>query len=349
MLAPKITDIEVGNKKVILRADLDVDKPTQDDARLKAVADTIKYLISKDAKVIVMGHRGRPEGKVNNEFSLKPVCDVLSKIIEKDIKFIYDIAGAEAKEESNKLQNGGVLCLENLRFDTREEANDEQFAKSLAELGEVYINESFASSHRAHASIVGLPSKCKSESKSVAMGFRFEKEIENLSKVFEGPRRPLMFIISGLKKDKLDYVKSFEESADKILIGGRLPELMGDKALESVRLQTGNVIVGNLNMDKEDITLNTVDVFCKEIKDAGTIVVSGPLGKFEDEGHRQGTEKVMSAVVMSSAFKVAGGGDTEDAIRLLNLQDKFDWISVGGGAMLEFLSTHILPGIEALK
>jgi 3-phosphoglycerate kinase len=343
MFLPKITEADLKDKRVLLRADLDVDQPNDKDQRLIVTSQTVKFLLEKGAKVIILGHKGRPEGKVDNKFSLKSVSEVLSKLIGHEIKFIYDIAGAEAHEEAGKLQNGEVMMVENLRFDSREEGNDESFAKSLSELGEMYVNEAFASSHRKHASITGIPKFLPH-----AAGIRFESEIKNLSLVFENPKRPLLFIISGLKEDKLTYVKSFESLADKILIGGRLPELLGDKALESVRLQNGKVITGNLVMDKEDITLNTIEVFEKEIVKAGTIVVSGPLGKFEEDGHRQGTERVYKAVAASAAYKIAGGGDTEAALNLFNLTEKFDWVSVGGGAMLEFLSQKTLPGIEAL-
>lgn len=175
------------------------------------------------------------------------------------------------------------------------------------------------------------------------------KEIENLSKVFE-PTRPLVFVISGVKEDKLSYIKEFEAVADKILVGGRLPDYLGDEKLVSVRSRgvSEKVIVGNLIMDKEDITIHTIERFEDEVSKAGTIVLSGPLGKYEDGGHSQGTKRVIGAIVSSSAFKIAGGGDTEKAIATLGLPNGFNWISVGGGAMLEFLSKKTLPGIEAL-
>lgn len=313
---PKVSDLDLSGKKVLLRLDLDCE-PNPEDLRIKASHETLDYLKSKNTQIVIIAHKGRPEGKIDESLSLRP------------FQPIFDKWGAKVEE--------------NLRFDPREENNDPEFAKKLASLGDIYVNEAFASSHRDHASIVGLPKLLPH-----AAGFRFIKEIENLSKVTENPKRPLIFIISGIKKDKLDYVKSFENLADKILIGGRLPEFLGDKALESARLQKGKVIIGNLVMDKEDITLNTVEVFASEIKKAGTIVVSGPLGKFEEEGHRQGTEGVFKAVIASSAFKVAGGGDTEKALETFKMLDKFHWVSVGGGAMLEFLSKKTLPGIEAL-
>lgn len=317
MNLPIISDLDLSGKKVLLRLDLDCE-PNPEDLRIKTSEETLDYLKGKNTQTIILAHKGRPEGKINDGLSLRL------------FQPIFDKWGAKIEE--------------NLRFDPGEENNDPEFAKKLASLGEIYINEAFASSHRDHASIVGLPGLLPH-----AAGFRFAKEIENLSKVIENPKRPLVFIISGLKRDKLDYIKPFEDLADKVLIGGRLPEHLGDKALESVRLQKGKTIIGNLVMDKEDITLNTVEVFAAEIKKAGTIVVSGPLGKFEDEGHRQGTEGVLKATISSSAFKVAGGGDTEKALEIFNMLEKFDWVSVGGGAMLEFLSKKTLPGIEALQ
>ncbi len=318
MNLPKLTGIDVSEKRVLLRLDLDTN-PDPNDLRIKASEETLDYLKEKGAEIIILAHCGRPDGKVDENLSLKP------------FQPIFDKWGAKVEE--------------NLRFDPGEESNDPEFAKRLAGLGDVYVNEAFASSHREHASIVALPKLLPS-----AVGFRFQKEVENLSKVFESPKRPLVFVISGVKEDKLQYVKAFEVLADKILVGGRLPDFFGDAALESVRMkdEKDKIIVGNLIMDKEDITLNTVEVFEKEVKDAGTVVVSGPLGKYEEEGHRMGTEKVFSAVANSSAYKVAGGGDTEKAIAMLGLSDKFDWVSIGGGAMLTFLSKKTLPGIIAL-
>lgn len=320
---PKLVDLNVANKKVLLRLDLDTN-PDPNDLRIRSSFETLDYLKEKKSEIIIIAHKGRPTHEASDD---KPSFN--ENLSLKPFQAIFDRWGARVEE--------------NLRFDPGEEKNDSEFAKRLAALGQVYVNEAFASSHREHASIVTLPKLLPH-----VAGFRLIKEIENLSKVTQNPQRPLVFLISGIKKDKLDYVKVFEEVADKVLVGGRLPEFLGDKALESVRLQKGKVIIGNLVMDKEDITLNTTEIFEKEIKTSGTVVVSGPLGKFEDEGHRQGTERVLKAVVNNkTAFKVAGGGDTERAIALIGVEG-FDWISVGGGAMLAFLSQKTLPGIEAL-
>jgi len=315
MNLPKITDIDVKNKRVLLRLDLDTD-PDENDLRIKSSIETLDYLKDQNSEIIILAHKGRPDGKVDESLSLKP------------FQSIFDKWGSKVEE--------------NLRFDAGEESNDPEYAKKLASMGDIYINEAFASSHRNHASIVGIPKLLPH-----AFGFRFINEIENLSRVFENPKRPLVFLISGVKEDKLEFVKKFDGLADKILLGGRLPDFLGDEALVSVRSRRPDekLIVGNLIMDKEDITLNTVDVFEKIITTAGTVVVSGPLGKYEEDGHQQGTEKILSAVAKSQAFKVAGGGDTEKALDTFGLIDKFDWVSVGGGAMLEFLADKTLPGI----
>jgi phosphoglycerate kinase len=314
MNLPKLTDIDVAGKRVLLRLDLDTN-PDPSDLRIKASKETVEYLHSKNSKVIIIGHKGRPDGKVDESLSLKP--------------FESLFPDCEIKE--------------NLRFNPGEETNDEAYAHEIASWGDVFVNDAFASSHRAHASIVGVPKFLPH-----AIGLHFALEIEHLENVFENPKRPLIFLISGAKEDKISYITKFEEIADKVLVGGRLPDMLGDRGLESVRTQNGKVIVGNLGMDKEDITLNTIERFEKEISEANTIVVSGPLGKFEDTGHRQGTERVVKAVAMSHATKIAGGGDTEAALKLFGVIDSFDWVSVGGGAMLEFLSKKSLPGIEAL-
>ena len=319
MELPKITELDVAGKRVLLRLDLDTD-PYPNDLRIKASEETLNFLKGKGAQIIIIAHKGRPEGKAVESLSLKP------------FQPIFNRWGAEVKE--------------NLRFDLGEEKNDPEYTKKLASLGDVYVNESFGNSHREHASIVGLPKLLPH-----AVGFRFGKEVENLSRIFENAKHPVIFLLSGVKEDKLSYLEGIKKFADKVLIGGRLPDYMGDEKLVSVRSrgESEKVIVGNLAMDKEDITLNTVERFEKEIKSAGTVVVSGPLGKYEDVGHRQGTEKVFSVLASTSALKPPGGFDTEKAIQVLKLSDGFDWISVGGGAMLEFLVKRTLPGIEALE
>lgn len=306
MNLPKASDLDVEGKRVLLRMDLDV--PENDFTRLEAAKETLDYLKGKSADIIVIGHRGRPGGKPDGSLSLKP------------FQKFFDKWGARVEE--------------NLRFDPGEEKNDPEFAAKLASLGDVYVNESFANSHRNHASIVGLPKILPH-----AAGFRFIKEMEHLGKEFQ---KPVVVLISGIKEDKVEMAKKLSEVYNKVLVGGRLPEYFGENS-------NNKLLIANLIQDKEDITMNSIDKFKEEIKKAGTIVLAGVIGKYEDEGHRQGTKEVFEAVAVSSAYKIAGGGDTEAALTMFDLTDKFDWISVGGGAMLEFIIYKTLPGIEALS
>ncbi len=311
---PKLSDFDLKSKKVILRADLDVDPKNTNDPRIKSLTSTLDYLKNQNSIITIISHRGRPEGKVDDSLSLKPF--------------------------QSYFQKWGATVLENLRFDQGEESNSPEFAKKLSENQDFFINEAFASSHRAHASIVGLPKLLPH-----AAGLHFIEEVENLSKVLDNPAKPVIAIISGLKQDKLSYVESFLSFSDKILIGGRLPEYIHDT---SPLRSNPKIIVADLMADREDITIHSIEKFEDEIAKAKTIIVSGPIGKFEEEGHRQATKVVFEKIGNTQAFKIAGGGDTELAINLLNLKDKFNWISIGGGAMLEFLSHDTLPGVDAL-
>lgn len=321
MNLPKLSDTDLSDKKVIVR--LDLDTPKNDLSRLETSLPTLKFLLEKNCKIVVIGHKGRPEGspegKPDPELSILHFKDEIEKLLHSKDK---------------------ITVLENLRFDKGEEANDLKFAEKIAENGDFFVNEAFASSHRKHASIVSLPKLLPH-----AAGFRFVEEVENLSKVLKNPKHPIVIIISGVKDDKLQYIENFSRFADRILIGGRLPDYIHDS---SPLRKNSKVIVASLIADKEDLSVHSIEQFEGEIANAQTIVVSGPLGKFEEEGHRQGTQRVFEAVVNSNSFKIAGGGDTEVAINLLHLKEKFDWISVGGGAMLEFLAKGTLPGIEAL-
>jgi phosphoglycerate kinase len=309
MNLPKLDSLEVSGKRVLLRLDLDTE-PTPNDLRIKASEETLNYLKDKGAQIIIIAHKGRPEGAPNETLSLKPFQPLFDK--------------------------WGAMVEENLRFDPEEEKNGPDFAKKLASLGDVYVNDAFAASHREHASIVGLPKLLPH-----AAGLHFIKEVENLSKVLENPQKPVVAIIGGAKEDKLSYLPGFKVFADKIYLVGALPKFMEEST-------DPKVLVANLLPDKEDLTVNSIEEIEEEVKSAGTIVLAGPAGKFEEEGHLLGTKRIFEAVAKSKAFRVAGGGDTEEAINKLGLRKGFDWISVGGGAMLEFLSKGTLPGIDAL-
>ena len=334
---PRLEDTELIGKRVMVRLDLDVE---DDDFRLKSCLATIDFLMSNDAKLILIGHKGRPKGKMDAHLSLKSVTDKFRMVLQREVEFVHDTTGFLAKEKVRLLEPGRAILLENLRFDPREETNAEDFAKQLSLMGEFYVNEAFATSHRQHASIVGIP-----KSLPHAAGIHFGKEIDNLEKAFVEPARPVLVVVSGLKEDKLPYVEAFKSFADVILVGGRLPEY-AEKA--GIKGKDQKVVYADLLPDKEDITIHSIERFEAEVGKAKTIVVAGPLGKFEDPGHRMGTERVFKAIAASTAFKVVGGGDTHKAISLLKLEAGFNWLSVGGGASLEFLAKRTLPGLAAL-
>ena len=344
MNLPYLSITDLNSKKVLLRADLDVslEKSSSDILRLESLIPTLNFLSERNCKTIIIGHMGRPEGK-NEKDSLRNICLELSKILGKEIKFIPEIISDSVKSEINYLKEGEFLMLDNLRFDKREEENEQDFAKSLSEYGEVFVNEAFATSHRSHASIVGIPKFIKG-----FLGLRFEKEVENLSRVLDNPERPVVAVISGVKEDKVEYANALVNIVDKVLAGGRLPEYLKNERSVRDFKDTDKLIIANLIYDKEDITLHSVERFKEEIKKAKTIVLAGVLGKYEDEGHRQATKEIFEEVANSGAFKIVGGGDSLVAIGMFNLTNKFNWVSVGGGAMLDYLVKGSLPGIDAL-
>jgi phosphoglycerate kinase len=348
MNLPTIDTISAKGKKVIVRADLDVDIENNEvvnTKRLDILVPTLKSLMEQGAeKILLIGHRGRPQKRDEN-LNTKPLVNFFKDKVTQDVGFLDYYPPEQLvlfAEEYNKIQ-AKLVVLENLRFWKEEEENSDLLATQLSPLGEVYVNEAFAASHREHASIVSLPKKIKEKGGQLCVGLRFFEEIENLSKVTINPKRPVVVLLSGIKQDKLSYIEGLKRLADQILIGGRLPEFIGDDFWDT------KVFVSRLNPDKEDLTIHSIEEFEKAVTEAGTIVVSGPMGKFEDEGHRLGTERVFKAISKSKAFKLAGGGDTEYAIETLNLEQAFDWISIGGGAMLEYLSTGTLPAIEVMK
>lgn len=328
---PKLNKSEVLGKKVLVRVDVDI--PPSDEIvenelyRLEAIIPTLRFLFEAECEIILIGHRGRPKGEFDKSLSLEPVSNALEKLLVK-----------KWGEADVKALN--MRMMENLRFDPGEEANNEHYAKHLSENGEFFVNEAFASSHREHASIVGLPKIIPH-----AAGLRFQKEVENLLEIRDGAKKPFVTIVSGVKEDKLEYARKLVDIADKILIAGRLPDLLKD---DDPIHKNNKFLVGHLLPDKEDITIHTIEAFEKEVTTAGTIYVAGPLGKFEEEGHRLGTKRVFEKIAGSSGHKVAGGGDTIMALKLLGISEKFDWVSVGGGASLELLVKGTLPGIEAL-
>jgi len=307
MILPQLKDFNFYGKKVLVRCDFD-------GARLEENLPAVKYLLDNGAKkIILMGHLGRPEGRVVEDLKLAPV--------EKRFRELLD--------------SKNIIFLENLRFDKREEENDAGFAKELASLGDFYVNEAFASSHRQHASIVGIPKFLPH-----CAGFHFASEVENLSKILENPKRPLVFVIGGDKLEtKLPLVVELAHFANSVLVGGALTQNMN----------INNVLFAKPTDDGFDISDDSIMKFGEIIKKAGTVVWNGPMGKFEDEKWEMGTRKIAEAIAGCGGFRVVGGGDTISALKKFNLIDKMDYVSTGGGAMLEFLAKGTLPGIEALE
>lgn len=336
MQLPTLDRLNVKNKRVLLRLDLDVGVEKRGrkskiigNFRLRASVPTLKYLIERGCKkIIILGHRGRPEGKAVEGLSLNPVGEYLENLLKKEL----------GKE---KAKNTDIFMMENLRFDPREEENDSGFAEELAKEGDVYVNEAFGASHREHASIVGLPRLLPH-----AAGLRLQEEIETLGQVLENPREPVVFVLGGGKMDKAVLVDKLLDRGEFVLVGG----VLSKKLTSYCREKDGRmcVVAARLSRGGEDITPDSARNFAEIVKSAGTIVWNGPLGDI-DSGFWDSTRIIAEAIADSHGFKIAGGGDTVRALNTLGFLDKMNWISTGGGAMLEFLAYGDLPGLKALR
>lgn len=314
-------DISVSGKKILVRCDLDVameDGAVREDFRLKAMIPTIETLTNEGAKVIILGHLGRPEKMGDPEFTLEPVIKRLAELLQKEITFVADwFTNPEAVNTAS--DNSPIIALENLRYDPREEDDDHEFSKILAQFGEIYVNEAFATAHRAHASTVGITAYLPSY-----LGLRHAQEIEVLLGVRENPSRPLVMIMGGGKAEtKIPLVSGMSKYADTILVGGKL---MFAKELEGIKGVRFPVDANRI----DDIGPKTVEHFKKYIDGANMIVWNGPVGKYEDEAFRYGTQAVAEIVAQSTAQKIIGGGDTVAALDLFGMLDKMDFVSTGG-------------------
>ena len=391
-----VKDLDVKGKKVLVRVDFNVPLSKEekgkiaDDARIKAAIPTIDYLSENGAKVILMSHLGRPKGEANPEFSLKPVADYLANEYNDKFTFIPsdEVVDEKVKEEVDKLQDGQIALLENTRFRKEETKNGEDFAKELASLADLYVNDAFGTSHRAHASNVGVASILPS-----AVGFLIEKEIEVMGKALEDPDHPFISILGGAKvSDKIGVIENLITKVDTILIGGGmaytflkaqgieigkslLEEDKMDLSLELIEKAKANgveillpvdvviadkieagvdteiVDINNIPEDKEalDIGPKTAEIFAEKIKNAKTVVWNGPMGVFEIKEFSNGTNEVAKALSDSDAVTIVGGGDSALAIEMAGLKDKITHVSTGGGASLEFLEGKDLPGISAIE
>ncbi len=378
-----LKDFQVKDKRVLVRCDFNVplkEGVIEDDFRIKKALPTIEYLVKNGAKVILMTHLGKPEGKVVNSLKVKPIFDYLSKIFSIQ-ESSYD---KKLIEKTKSLKPGTCLLLENLRFDEREEKNDREFSQELARLGDIYINEAFGCSHRLHSSVVGITEFLPS-----GAGFLLEKEIESLEKIMKEPLRPLVSVIGGVKiNTKIKLIKNLSKKSDELILGGELantilrvnglcigpwPEEKIVKQIKEIDFTSNRVhlpVDVIASADKEgktyvresplakvrndewllDIGPESIELFSQVIKKAKTIILAGPLGYFENPLFEKGTERIIEIITKNhSAYKLVGGGDTLFAISKFGAEKGFDHISTGGGAMLNFLSGEELPGIVALN
>ena len=330
MNLPRLEDLDLNTKNVLLRLDLDVDVEdgeVTDDTRLRESVPTIAYLQKQGVnKITVIGHRGRPDGKTDKNLSLEPVGKALEDILQEEL--------------GHKAEALDLEMLENLRFDKREETSDLSFAKELAKGQDFYINESFGTSHRDCASITKLPKLLPH-----AAGLHLQEEIENLSKVLDSAKKPIVFVLGGGKMDKVTYINKLLEYADWVLVGGVLPQKVNSFCSENGSMC---VSAAHLTKDAKDITPDSARNFAEVIKTAGTIVWNGPMGDI-DSDHWDATKIIAKAIEEADAFKVAGGGDTLRMLQTLGISEKMDYVSTGGGAMLDFLAYKDLPGLKALR
>lgn len=387
-----VKDIDLKNKKVIVRCDfnvpLDENKNITDNRRIVGALDTIKYLLEQNAKVILMSHLGRPKGEVKPEFSLLPVAKELSKLLGKEVKLAKDIVGESAKTLTSNMQAGEIVLLENVRYDAREEKNDLEFAKELASMAEIYVNDAFGTAHRAHSSTAGI-----AEYLPAVSGFLMEKELNFLGTLLENPERPFVAILGGAKvSDKIAVIDNLLEKVDSLIIGGAMAntfikamgynvgkslceddkveladELMEKAKLKGVKLilpvdcklgkefsqDTESKIADVCNVTDEwsifDVGPKTIELYKSELENAKTVVWNGPVGLFEFEQFAIGTNSVAEILAeLDNATTIIGGGDSAAAVEQSGLADKMTHISTGGGASLEFLEGKKLPGVECL-
>lgn len=389
-----LKDMDVNNKRVLVRVDYNVpiNKEGQitDDIRIKSSLPTIEYLLEKGASIILMSHLGRPKGEAKEEFSLRLVADRLSELLNRDVIFSNDenVVSDRVKAEAQALKQGQVMLLQNTRYRKEEEKNGEDFAKDLASLADIYINDAFGTSHRAHASNVGVSKFLPS-----ALGFLVEKEVSIMGKALDAPERPFVAILGGAKvSDKIGVIENLINKVDAIIIGGGMAftflkakgyevgtslleedkidlarELM-DKAKEkgvALVLPIDLVVAKEFKNDTNfktvkadempndmmglDIGEETISLFSDVIKEAKTIIWNGPMGVFEMDNFNKGTYAIAKAMVASGATTIVGGGDSASAVEKAGLADKISHVSTGGGASLELLEGKVLPGIDAIS
>ncbi len=387
------TDADVSGKRVLVRVDfnvpLDGDTVT-DDTRIKAALPTIEYLIDKGAKIILCSHLGRPDGTgYQKEFSLKPVAEYLSSVVNVPVHFAEDTIGDKAHAAVDALSNGEIVLLENLRFDKREKKNDSEFAKELASLADLYINDAFGAAHRAHASTAGVAAFLPAYA-----GALMAKEVSTLTSMLDNPKRPFVAILGGSKvSDKVSVIDALIDKCDTLIIGGgmcftflvaqgysvgislmekdwveRASQMLekAEKAGVSILLPADVVCADAFSNDAKTLTCSvseipddmmgldigpkTLDFYSHAIAGAKTVFWNGPMGVFEMSSFEAGTKGVAEAVAANKvADTIIGGGDSVAAVNKFNLGSQMTFISTGGGASMELVQGEALPGVEALK
>ena len=387
-----VKDIDLKGKKVFVRCDfnvpMDENKNITDNTRIVAALPTIKYLLEQNCKIILASHLGRPKGEVKPEFSLAPVAKELSKLLNKEVIMAKDVIGEDATNKAANLKEGEIMLLENVRFHREETDNDPEFAKKLASMAEVYVNDAFGAAHRAHASTAGIAQYLPAVS-----GFLIEKELTVLGNAINNPERPFMAILGGAKvSDKIGVIDSLLDKVDTLMIGGGMAytffkaqgysvgnslceEEKTGLALEAMEkakqkgvkllLPVDTKIGKEFKPDTEsktvawteipdgwegfDIGEKTIEMFKNELKNAKTVIWNGPLGLFEFDQFAIGTNEIAKTLAELDATTIIGGGDSGAAVEKAGLADKMTHISTGGGASLEFLEGKKLPGIECLQ
>jgi len=387
-----VDQIELKGKRVFIRVDFNVPQDEKrnitDDTRILLSLPTIRFVSEAGGKAILASHLGRPKGKKDSRFSLAPVAERLSQLLEKEVTLAMDCIGGEVQKQIGEMKGGEVLLLENLRFHPEEEKNEETFSRALASLCDVYVNDAFGAAHRAHASTEGMTRFVK----VVAAGFLMTKEIRSLEKALLNPQKPYVAILGGAKvSDKIGMIQNLLGKVTTLMIGGgmaytflkaegfevgkslveesqiRFSHNLSEKAkgkmkfllpsdhiaAERMEIQAKREIVKNDKIPPEwvclDIGPETVKKFSEEIRSAKTVFWNGPMGVFEMEPFSQGTFAIAKAIANASAFSIVGGGDSVAAVNKAGVADRIGHLSTGGGASLEFLEGKELPGIEALR
>lgn len=389
-----LKDINVSGKTVLVRVDynvpMDDDLNITDNIRIRSSLPTINYLLENDAKIILMSHLGRPKGEPKAKYSMEPVARELSKLVGKEIIFADEdlVVTNKVRDMAKSLKPRDIMLLQNTRYRKEEEKNDDVFAKELADLAEIYVNDAFGTSHRAHASNVGVSKYLPS-----ALGFLVEKEVSIMGKALDNPERPFVAILGGAKvSDKIGVIENLINKVDAIIIGGGMAFTflkakgyeIGTSLLEDDKVELASelmnkakdngvalvlpidvVVAKEFKNDTEfrmvvvedipkdmmglDIGDESIELFQKVIEEAKTIIWNGPMGVFEMDNFNKGTYAIGHAMVNSGAITIVGGGDSASAIEQAGLADQITHVSTGGGASLELLEGKVLPGIDAIS